>query len=358
MHSCLLQVLVSKTLQLEKGTKMADIDFSKLDWYRVLSRFGFEPGPPKKHTICPIEQDGKLRFRFDNKNGRGEWICSNCGAGDGVRLVALLQGCDEREAAIRIKYGTGDLSNVVAIRPTPQKKEPDIRWIVNMLEETWAGGVPLAGTPALRYVQRRVPNLDPRWLSADLRYHPQLRHQDAEDKVQLLPGMIAMVRDITGEPVNIHRTYLTADGHKAALEPDQIKKLMTGTRKLNGEVIVLNQGVLDTRIVLVSEGIETGLALVAAYQNRYQVEAAVNAGNLAKYKPVPGQFDLVVFYSDNDPINPRTGENTGLASARKAALNLKNQGQGALVRMPSRVGVDYADLWLEKCNGVAKRIAA
>jgi hypothetical protein len=98
--------------------------------------------------------------------------------------------------------------------------------------------------------------------------------------------------------------------------------------------------------------------LVAAYQNRYQVEAALNAGNLAKYKPVPGQFDLVVFYSDNDPINPRTGENTGLASARKAALNLKNQGQGALVRMPSRVGVDYADLWLEKCNGVAKRIAA
>ena len=83
---------------------MADIDFSKLDWYRVLSRFGFEPGPPKKHTICPIEQDGKLRFRFDNKTGRGEWICSNCGVGDGVRLVALLQGCDDREGTCSDAY--------------------------------------------------------------------------------------------------------------------------------------------------------------------------------------------------------------------------------------------------------------
>ena len=35
---------------------------------------------------CPM-CGGKDRFRFDDKGGRGTWICSQCGAGDEIELV-------------------------------------------------------------------------------------------------------------------------------------------------------------------------------------------------------------------------------------------------------------------------------
>ena len=42
---------------------------------------------PKQHQPCPV-CGGTDRFRCDNKKGDGTWICSNCGAGDGFKLVA------------------------------------------------------------------------------------------------------------------------------------------------------------------------------------------------------------------------------------------------------------------------------
>ena len=43
---------------------------------------------PKQHQPCPV-CGGTDRFRCDNKKGNGTWICSNCGAGDGFKLVEL-----------------------------------------------------------------------------------------------------------------------------------------------------------------------------------------------------------------------------------------------------------------------------
>ena len=42
-----------------------------------------------RHGPCPV-CGGKDRFRFDDKGGRGTWICSTCGAGDGIELVKRL----------------------------------------------------------------------------------------------------------------------------------------------------------------------------------------------------------------------------------------------------------------------------
>ncbi len=35
---------------------------------------------------------GKTRFRFDDKEGRGTWICNHCGAGDGADLAMKVTG--------------------------------------------------------------------------------------------------------------------------------------------------------------------------------------------------------------------------------------------------------------------------
>ncbi|MFX4842739.1 primase-helicase zinc-binding domain-containing protein, partial [Acinetobacter baumannii] len=46
---------------------------------------------------CPA-CGGTDRFRFDD-NGRGSFICNQCGAGDGLDLIKKVNNCDTTEAA-------------------------------------------------------------------------------------------------------------------------------------------------------------------------------------------------------------------------------------------------------------------
>lgn len=55
------------------------------------------PDSPRKHTACPA-CGGTDRFRFDD-NGRGSFICNQCGAGDGLDLIKKVNHCDTTEAA-------------------------------------------------------------------------------------------------------------------------------------------------------------------------------------------------------------------------------------------------------------------
>jgi putative DNA primase/helicase len=72
-------------------------------WRAILPQLGVPPAFLNgKHQPCPM-CGGKDRARFDDKDGRGTWICSRCGAGDGVALVMALNGWDFPQAAQRIE---------------------------------------------------------------------------------------------------------------------------------------------------------------------------------------------------------------------------------------------------------------
>jgi putative DNA primase/helicase len=43
---------------------------------------------------------GKDRFRFDDKEGHGTWICTHCGAGDGFSLLMKVMGIDFKKDPI------------------------------------------------------------------------------------------------------------------------------------------------------------------------------------------------------------------------------------------------------------------
>ena len=67
-------------------------------WPFVLAGLSIDvPDSPRKHTACPA-CGGNDRFRFDD-NGRGSHICNQCGAGDGLDLIAKVNHCDTTEAA-------------------------------------------------------------------------------------------------------------------------------------------------------------------------------------------------------------------------------------------------------------------
>ncbi len=60
------------------------------NWPFILTALAIEvPRQPNKHSACPA-CGGKDRFRFDDKEGRGTFICNKCGAGDGFSLVASV----------------------------------------------------------------------------------------------------------------------------------------------------------------------------------------------------------------------------------------------------------------------------
>jgi putative DNA primase/helicase len=67
-------------------------------WPYVLAGLSIDvPDSSRRHAPCPA-CGGTDRFRFDD-NGRGSFICNQCGAGDGLDLIKKVNNCDTTEAA-------------------------------------------------------------------------------------------------------------------------------------------------------------------------------------------------------------------------------------------------------------------
>jgi putative DNA primase/helicase len=174
-------------------------------WSGILPALGIaETFLTGKHGPCPL-CGGKDRWRWDNLEGRGTWICSKCGAGDGIALVMERNGWEFSEAARQIEAVIG---SVTADLPKRERSDRDKRdamnklWRVSKTVET--------GDPVGRYLFRRVGLT---CFQSCLRTAYDLRYQS--DYPSFHPAMIAIVTGPDGAPSTLHRTYLTNDGRKA-----------------------------------------------------------------------------------------------------------------------------------------------
>lgn len=79
-------------------------------WPRILPALGVKV-IKNRHQACPV-CGGSDRFRFDDKEGRGTWLCNQCGAGDGLKLVEKVFGVKPSEAAQKVNAVTGNLPPV------------------------------------------------------------------------------------------------------------------------------------------------------------------------------------------------------------------------------------------------------
>ncbi|MGU5667613.1 primase-helicase zinc-binding domain-containing protein [Aeromonas hydrophila] len=72
-------------------------------WREILTANGIKLPDPKRRSGCPV-CGGKGRFRFDDQEGRGTWLCNQCGkdgkcgAGDGLSLYQKATGQSMSEA--------------------------------------------------------------------------------------------------------------------------------------------------------------------------------------------------------------------------------------------------------------------
>ena len=290
-------------------------------WPGILQALGVDPRHlGNKHSPCPV-CEGKDRYRFDDKDGRGTWICSHCGSGDGFQLLQRIFGWSFSEAAKQVDRIVGTVpAGPVAPARTEESK-------VRALIQTWqASRTVTRGDPVWRYLNRRL-GID--MVPADLRFHPALRYTDEDGKdLGRFPAMLARLRYPDGSGASIHRTYLTDVGEKAPVP--QVKKIMSG-KPLNTASVRL--GAVGVRVGI-AEGIETALA--ASRRFHTPVWAATNAVLLEAWVP-PAGVQHVLIAGDND------ASYTGQAATFSLARRLARDGYTVEIQIPSKEGRDWAD---------------
>lgn len=287
-------------------------------WRSILSTLGMDDKTLSgKHCACPM-CGGRDRFRFDDRDGRGTYFCSGCGAGDGVRLAMGITGQDFKATAEQIERLAG------VVQPTASKPERTDDEKLAALRRVWQGSKPIhRGDEAEQYLLGRGLRLHD--LPESLRLHPGLRYRD-DDHQGVYPAMLGVVTGPDGRAVSLHRTYLT-EGRKAPVTTP--KKLMAGL-PIPGAAIRLTA---VSQVLGIAEGIETALAAFELFE--VPTWSCVSAQGIESFEPPAGIREVIVF-ADND-------ENfAGQKAAFAAAHRLKLKGFEVEVCIPPESG-DWLD---------------
>lgn len=314
-------------------------------WRYVL----IQAGVPEKfltssHGPCPC-CGGRDRFRWDDKNESGSFFCTNCGSGDGFKLVQLVRGCSPKESLNLVSNLLGVGGNLPDLRPQLHTREPRESEVQpdkrkkKLIDRVWHESVAISeGDPAWTYLTatRGLPLFT---VPDTLRLHPTLGYwvEDAPSSYKLLgtyPAMVAAVVSADGDLVSVHRTFLTQDGKKAPVASP--KKLMAPETRgcTMGAAIRLQDA---GHLLAVTEGIETGLAVHLA--TGYPVWAGVTANGVASLV-VPEGVKQVGIFGDND--------SAGQDAALKLASRLCDQGLSVRIVLPPEQGTDWLDVYIRE----------
>ena len=289
-------------------------------WAAVLPLLGLERRYlTRKNGPCPFCPDGgRDRWRFIDRDGSGNWICNQCGKGDGVMLAERLVGGGFKEAADRIEKAMGKVVDKPKAKPIDKR----LFW----MRLLWRHAVPIRhDEPAGRYLARRGIRLADEGLSDALRYC------ECKDRsLGFMPLLLARVMAPDGKrAVNIQRLFLTADGEKAdVLIP---RRMMPGDTPLGSHVRLGEPG---TRLG-VAEGVES--ALSAAALHGIVVWATLGTANMEAFVVPEGVEELVVFGDHDENC---AGQLSAYRLANRAAMRQKLK---VSVEIPDTVG-DWNDV--------------
>lgn len=256
--------------------------------------------------------DGKDRFRFDDKDGRGTWFCNQCGHGDGFDLIQGVTGKQFKEVAKEI-----DALRPKAPEPSdePFKPKVDVESRRRVMNSTWQAAQD--GQLVLDYLTNRgISDLDS---LCDLRGHPALYFRDQELGQADFPAVVGLIRNPLGVPVSIHRTYLLPNGAR-------LKKIMPPTEPITGGAIRLVQ-YRKGGALIVGEGIETALAGREIYRRlrnapqKPGVWATISANGLRDIQ-LPADIGTLVICADADKTF--TGQAAAFELARRAHVQNKH----------------------------------
>lgn len=340
-------------------------------WAEVLDRAGVLVGSnPNKKTHCPLHEDQKPKFRFENKNGDGNWHCAVCGHGSGMNLLMQAKGINYTEAAkLVIDMFEGHASNSVPtsvqrkVYVAPAAPTDQVERRRAAYAKVWSEAqVVIDGDPVDRYLRSRIPGL--LQVPSVIRFHPGMQFYGIAPEgayvgrdYGLHPCMVSAVVDELGRCCNIHRTFLTHQGKKLVMqEPDSddpsllvdlpSKKLMPSIGAKHYQIRLAKP--LDA-VLGIAEGIETALAaMVYSGVPTWSVVATTGMVNFL----VPDAISKLVIFADNDKLTDR-GINPGLDAARRlldrpdVVKRIEDESLKVVIRTPEKAGTDMVDFLQE-----------
>ena len=291
-------------------------------WRSILTVLGIDERTLSgKHGPCPM-CGGKDRFRFDDKEGRGTYFCSGCGAGDGVQLAMGITGLSFRDVAAEVERIAG------TVRPSTIKRDRSDDDKLAALRRAFRESKPIEREDeAHAYLAGRGLRLYD--LPENVRTHPSMAYLDGGAVLGTFPAMLATVTDAAGRAVSIHRTYLQ-NARKAPVPAP--KKLMQGL-PLPGAAVRLTP---ISRVLGIAEGIETALAAAELFE--VPVWSCISTSGIESFEP-PAGLEHVIVFGDHD------ANFAGQAAAYRAAHRLALKGYEVEVCIPPTVGD-----WLDELN--------
>lgn len=243
-------------------------------WPSILERLAIPTN--RGEGPCPA-CGGKTRYRFDNKDNRGTYFCSHCGAGTGLDLVMKVNQCGAREAAELV----AEAMALPMPEPKPAREKPQ---------------TDIAGKVAA-LVAKASPG------------------QSAYLASKGLQCPFPMLSD--GSLLLVLKNGASATTGAQVIKPDGSKRLVAGTVK-KGSFCVVNSGETP-ETVIIAEGLATALS-VQQFRPDATIIAAIDAGNLLPVAQVMRQRypdAQIIIAADND-IKP-SEPNTGKSAAEKTA---------------------------------------
>lgn len=294
-------------------------------WGELLPIFGIDRSFLKnRHGSCPV-CGGKDRFRYDNRNNRGDFFCNQCGAGDGFKLIQLKTGKSFRDIAREIEDVVGRVPRQ-AHRAEATLTDGQIRDLKNRL---WRACKPVQPNGlVMRYLSNRglsgfVPGEDVREIDGYCWVDPVTGSRLS------LTGMVALVRRLDGAADTLHQTPI-AKGVRG-------KRFVTRGGISPGASVRLFS---ECETVLgIAEGIETAIAASMIFNE--PVDAAINQKRMLDWRPRDGVKRVLVM-ADNDV------HFSGQSHSYQLANRLSNAGYAVDVMVPRFPGWDWNDELMDR----------
>lgn len=263
---------------------------------------------PHLHQPCPL-CGGKDRFRCDDKDGSGSYICSQCGAGNGYTLVRDYTKSDAYEAHALI----ADILGIDGGKPISNQDRA--KWQQARAEKDSANNA------AKAKIRREVASIaQDRFAKAVIATnHPYLAKKGVMSH--------GLHIDDAGHlliPLYYHNTKtgnITLCNLQTISETNDKRFLKGGL--VNECFYTLGTVPVGNGVIFVTEGYATGASIYEAMGHSYPVIVTFNANNMIKCAPIVRALypaHRIIFCADDDYATAqKMGKNAGIDAGQQAS---------------------------------------
>ena len=281
--------------------KINEITSQAVDkWQSIFSSLGIDVGNGK-HCPCPV-CGGKDRFRFDNQNGRGTYICNQCGSGDGLELIKNYCQCDAKEASNKVAECL-NLSN--------QNNQIRENLVFRKIDSEQLHNDNIPDNPVCKKVEYLLSK-------ATLGQSDYLTEKGLTFDLPLLDDgrIFVPVININGEYTG--GQFIELDGSKHLMKGSNKKGAFIWVSPNLGKPDEVNKELVTATEIIICEGLATGIS-IAVFRHRSPVISAIDAGNLIHVAKAIREVNTtvnIIIAGDNDIGSHK---NTGKEKAIEAA---------------------------------------